>query len=166
MDTTRRRERRRTRHSTKLARRSIGEAGSPTQVGKALDRSPSTVCHEAKDREHPALRDAFAVLVRLDAYPGVSGRAFVEACAEAVELSEIVHAEDATLIERGVWLLDEENRRDGEEDSDALVGPERHAEALRRWVSIASELAAILDELVFRGIDLHAEYRAARMEVA
>lgn len=162
METTRRTEHRRERHATRLARRSIGEAGGPTKVGKALGRSTSATCHDAKDREHPDLRAAFDLLVRLNAHPEVSGRAFAEAVQEAVELAEIVHAEDGVLIERGVWLLEEENARDAREDSDSLLGPAAHAEALRRHASVAAELASILDELAFRGIDLHQQYAQRR----
>lgn len=163
METTRRQERRRTRHGTKLARRAIGEAGHPKKVGEALGVTRSAACHWKSDRVHPALREAFEVLLRLDAYPEVSGRAFAEAAAEAVELSEIVHADTEVLLPRGLYLMAYENETDKIEDDATVIGPEAHAEALRKHGSAVMELASILDELLFRGIDLHAEYRARRV---
>lgn len=156
--TTKRREHRRSRHATRLARESIAHAGTPTNVGKALDRATSTVCHEAKDRENPVLRDAFALLVRLNAHPDVSGRAFAERVTEAVDLAEITEADTDTLIARGLWLMPEENASDSVEDNASYLDPHTHAEALRKHASIASELAAILDELDYRGVNLHALY--------
>lgn len=153
METTRRTEDRKTRHAKRLARRSIGAAGTPTNVGKALERARSTVSHEGTDREHPALRDAFAVLLRLDAYPEVSGRAFAEAVSEAVELSEIVHADDETLIARGLWLLDGEDPAQGRENTAARLGL-GYWDACEATGQLHVELAQIGRECELRGIDL------------
>lgn len=160
--TVRQQETRRQRHTAQLAQRAIREAGTPTRVGHAIGRSLSTASHYATDKVHPEFRDAFTVLLNLSQHPGVSGRAYAEAVSEAVELDEIVPAEAETLVARGLYLLEEENRRDSVEDDASMVSPPEHAAALRAHRDAASELAAILDELWFREIDLHALYRARR----
>lgn len=160
METTRRTERRRERHARRLNQQAIRGAGSPTKVGDALDVTRTAVCHWTSDRVHPALREAFGVLLRLDAHPDVSGRAFGEAVNEAVELSEIVHASDEVLVARGLYLLAHEDSTCMEEDQAAMVGPEAHAAALRKHGVVVMELATIMDELLYRGINLHAEFRA------
>lgn len=160
MEAVRQTERRRDRHARRLNQDAIRGAGSPTKVGRALDVSRTAVCHWTSDRVNPALREAFGVLLRLDAHPEVSGRAFAEAVSEAVELSEVVHAADEVLVARGVYLMVEENRSCQAEDEASLIGPEAHSAALRKHGNHALELAGIIDELLFRRIDLHAEYRA------
>lgn len=161
METMRRKERRRDRHATRLAQRAIREAGTPTKVGEALGVTRSAACHwgrENGDRTHPALRDAFAVLVRLDAHPEVDGRAFVQAASDAVELSELVHAEDGTLIARGLCLLEKEDHAQAVENTAArtCIG---YWDACEATGNLHVELAQIGRELEARGIDLCTRYR-------
>lgn len=162
METTRKRERRRARHVLSLSRRAIREAGTPSHIGEAVGVTRSAASHWTSDRVNPVLRDAFALLIRLDAHPGLSGRAFAEAVAEVVELSEIVHVSDAVLIERGVYLLGwitEAGRRE------RVAGLRRrgHADELRRVASAAAELAQIMDEATARGMDLYVRFDAREL---
>lgn len=158
MEKTRQRLARSKRHSEQLARRALKEAGTRRAVSRALGRSESTISHEVTDRFHPDLAKAFTVLLNLIGYPGVDGRAFAEACAEAVELSGIILADDEVLIDRGLFLLEAENRIGYAEDIASLSG-HGHAEALRKVASASAELASIIDEMAYRNVDLHEEYR-------
>lgn len=161
MEAIRKKERRRDRHGMRLARRVIKDAGSPTKVGEALGVTRSAASHWGRDegdRVHPALRDAYAVLLRLDEHPDVDARAFVRAAAEAVDLSELVHAEDETLIARGFYLLDREDSTQAAENTAArtCVG---YLDACEATGHLHIELAQIGRECEARGFDLCALYR-------
>lgn len=151
------------RHSLRLAQQSIAYAGTRTDVARALGRDRSTVSHECTTRSHPVLAAAFDLFLGLVDSPGVSGRAFAEAAAEAVELREVVAEETAKLVERGLFLLDDLGRRLAGVYRQSLLGPLPHAESLRPLASVASELAAYLDELSLREVDLHQTVRIRRV---
>lgn len=146
------------RHAERLGRAAIRGAGSRTDVARALGRSRSTVSHDATTRSHPELAKALEIAVLLNGGRGTSARALAEAMAEAVELSDIVTAEDATLITRGRYLLDREDLLEANENRAAKSGV-GYAEALRAEASAQFELAQILDELEYRKIDLLALHR-------
>lgn len=145
------------RHLERRSRHAIRWAGPRTAVAKALGKSLSAVSHEANDRANP---DVLVLLKALTECTETTARSFAEAVAEVVELREIIEARDAVLIERGLYLMDRENESCAHEDRAALLGVTEHAESLRRHGSDVLELASILDELAFRGVDLHALYRA------
>jgi hypothetical protein len=147
------------RHAQRLGRTAIRDAGTRTDVARALGRSRSTVSHEATTRSHPELAKALEITILLNGSRGTSARALSEAMAEAVELSDIVTAEDATLITRGCYLLDREDLLEANENRAAKTGA-GYSEALRAEASAQMELAAILDELDYRGVDLLALHRS------
>lgn len=144
------------RHIERSAKRALRDAGARSEVARTLGRSISTISHEVSDRCHPTLKAAFDTLLLVVDGPKTTGRAFAEAATELVELVEIVQADDAVLIERGLFLMDHENKVDAVEDCRSLHGPVAHSDALRKVASVAAELASILAELWERGIDLHA----------
>lgn len=152
MENTRKRLDRQKRHAQRLSREALGGAGTRRAVGRALGRSEATVSHDVTDRYHP---DAYRLFAALVGSVGTTGRAFADACAEAVELSEIVTAEDEDLTRRGLYLLEWEDELCRREDQAALRRS-GHAAALRRVASASAELAMILDECAERGIDLYA----------
>lgn len=149
------------RHAERLAKRSLREAGTRRAVARAVGRPESTVRHETTSRANPELAKALELTIVLNGHPGTSGRPIVEAMLEAVELSDIVTAEDATLVERGLYLLDHEDQLEASENRAARAGASaRYADALRSEASVQMELAAIIDELAYRRIDLLELYRA------
>lgn len=158
MENTKKRMARAQRHAERLGRAAVRDAGSRTDVARALGRSRSTVSHEATTRSHPELKRALEIAVLLNGGRGTSARPLAEAMAEAVELSDIVTAEDATLITRGCYLLDREDLLEADENRAAKTGV-GYAEALRAEASAQFELAQIIDELAYRKIDLLALHR-------
>lgn len=161
MDTkTRKRRDRLQRHGERLARYSLAAAGRRSDVARALEKSLSTISHEVSDRCNPDLAKAFTVFLSLATRPGTSAAAFAQAVLEAQELVDVISAETETLIERGLFLLEEENRRDAVEDIASLRGSREHAEALRAHGAVVLELPGIIDELLLRNVDLHEVYRA------
>lgn len=159
MEKTRKRLGRTERHARRLARRSLREAGPLADLSRATGRAVGTLGHDITDRMHPDLVRAYRILLNLNGHPGVNGRPFAECVTEAVELSDIVVAEDATLLARGLHLLDREDQLEALENAAAKSGV-GYAEALRAEASAQMELAAIIDELTYRGIDLLGVHRA------
>ncbi len=135
------------------------DSGRRTDVAAALDRSLSRVSHEATKQVNPVLRDALGMLLGLIDGEGCSPYAFAEVVSEIIELRDITEAETDTLIVRGLRLLEWENQIGLTEDLASLTG-HGHADALRRVAMASNELAAILDELELRGVDLHELFRA------
>jgi hypothetical protein len=127
-------------------------------VAAALGKSLSAISHEVTTRCNPTFARAFALYLALDA-PNTSGRAFAEAVQEARELRDLITAETATIIARGIFLLDREDELEGAENRSAKGG-RGYAEALRAegWAQI--ELAGIIDELEHRAVDLLGLYRS------
>lgn len=166
METTQRNERRRDRHVRRLSQRALREAGTPTNVGRALGKAQSTISHESTTRTNPTIQAALELLIRLRQHPDVDPTALRLAMDEALDLEDLTLADDETLIARGLWLMPEENRSDALEDDASYLDPHTHAEALRRHSRIAAELAAILDELAYREIDLHQLYFESRAAAA
>ena len=161
LEEARRIEARRQRHAKGLAQYALRGAGSRLRdVADALGKQKSTVGHYVTDKVCPEFRDALTIVLNLEGYPRVSARAAVEAFNEALELSDIILEETPRLIERGLFLMREENHRDGLEDNAGMQSPEDHADALRAYRDMAGELAAVIDELLYRGTDLHELYRA------
>jgi hypothetical protein len=163
MDTTRSLKHWRDRYSSGLAKRALSDAGPRVHVARILGRAESTIRNECTTRENNAIRSALDIVLRLVVGAGASARAFAEAVLEAVDVGELLLAETETLIARGLYLLPEENRRDALEDDMSLVGAALHADALRAHRDAAGELASIIDVLLLRGVDLHAEYRIRRL---
>lgn len=158
MERTRRELERKKRHARSLAQYAVGEAGTPTQVGHALGVAPSTVAHYASDRVHPALRDAFLVLMNFAQHPGVDPEAFVQACDDAVEFGSVVMRETDDLVRDGFQLLDLENEHGCEEDRASLRGVD-HEIWLLRHSRTQVKLSRTIRELRLRGVDLHQLYR-------
>lgn len=168
IEETRRRIATAQRHSIRLAQEALRGAGTRRDVARALGRSESTVSHECTTRAHPELARAFEVAILLNGHRGTSARALLESMAEAIELSEIATAETETLVERGLFLMDKEDRLEAAENLAAKSGVD-YARALRAEASAQNELAAIIDELATpeRGsIDLLVVYRKAARRVA
>ena len=159
MEKTRLRRLRTERHAHRLARDVLRHAGKQEAVGHAIGRSAGTLAHYCTDRPHPMLVKAFEVLIQLNGTPGVNAQAFAEAASELVELSDIVMAEDDTLIDRALYLLAWENEAGFREDQASMVSEEDHAEWLRKVGSASNELASLLDELRYRGIEVHSLFR-------
>lgn len=156
---TRDKARRTVRHSERLAKRSIRYAGARKDVARVLQRSPSTISHEVRNRAHPTLKASFAMMVSLSEDAKVSPWAFAVACKEAVELATVLDSDDDSLIASGIRLLTEENDTDRVEDDATLAGELAHAEALARHAEVCLKLSATLVEAHERGIALHALYR-------
>ena len=161
MHKTKERRLRTERHSKRLAREVLRRAGTQEAVGRATNKSPGTIAHYQNDRPHPVLVEAFDILISLNGTPGVSAQAFAEAVNELVELSDIVTADDAVLIERALYLLRFEDEAGFHEDQAAMISEEAHAKELRVVASASAELASLLDELRYRNIEMH-ELRRAR----
>lgn len=166
MDRTRGIERRREQHARRLSQTALREAGTATEVGRALGKARSTICHEASTRTNATLQAAVDLMIRLRQHPGVDPAAVRRVLDEACDLEDLTAADDETLIDRGIYLMDAENETCRAEAVASLIGPEAHAEALRVHGWKAIELAQILTELGYRDIDLHAEYRARRAQGA
>ena len=160
METTRKRLVRTKRHAGRLARGALKGAGTQAAVARAIGKKPGTIGHYLTDRPHPVLVEAFELLVALNGTPGVSAQAFAEAAQELVELSDIVTAETPTLTERCLYLLEWENECGAREDQAAMIGKGEHAKWLRVVASASAELASLLDELRYRGVDAHELFRA------
>lgn len=153
-------------HAKRLAHRSLRSAGQPKDVGRALGKSRSTIAHEITSRFNPELKRAYEMTILLNGHPGTNGRAVAEAMLEASELTDIVMAETETLVSRGLFLLDQEDLKEGAENRAAKAGVD-YSDALRAEASVQMELAAIIDELRTheRGsIDLLAVYRRTRRD--
>jgi len=149
------------RHAHRLAADAVRGAGKLRPVGRALGVHPSRVGHWRTDTAHPALAQAFGLLCLLNAGAETTARAFADACAEAVELREIIGADTDVVTARGIYLLGRECDLEAAENRAGLVG-RGHADALRAEASAQVELAGIIDELDYRGLDLHAAARRAR----
>lgn len=183
MDKTKKRLMRAKRHAVRLSQYALAGAGGRRAVARALGRNESTVSHQCTSRASPELLEfftalltddraavsggrtfrvfceAFGLWMRLMGSDAVSGRAFAEACLEAVELREIVMADDEVLLERGLYLLEQEDVVDSLEDIATKRSTKSHAASLRTHASVAAELATIEDELLARHVDLLAVYR-------
>lgn len=163
MEQARARQTRVGQHADRLGRWALRNAGPLRAVASAIRKEKSTVGHYVTDKVHPTLRPALGVLLNLLGNPGVNGRACVDAFNEALELSDIILEETPRLIERGLFLMRWENELGFREDVASLSGC-GHSEALRRVASASNELAQIIDELQYRGVDLHELYRVHAAE--
>jgi hypothetical protein len=156
MEKTRRRLDRARRHAERLSQEALKGAGSRRAAGQALGRSESTVSHECTSRAHPAIAEVMSMLIMLNGFPGTTGRAIRNAVVEAQELHDIVHADDETLIARGLYLLAKEDLLESAENG-AAKARTGYSEALRAEGHAQIELAAVMDELEYRGLCLWAE---------
>ena len=95
--------------------------------------------------------------------PKTTGRAFAEAATELVELAEIIQADDSTLIDRGLFLLQHENQVDAIEDCRSLLKlyadtdrasaevkqiAEEHLDRIDSKIAELTEMRATLSHLV------------------
>lgn len=158
METMKRRERRTRRHAERLGVRALRGTGKIRDVADVLGRSPGRAGHNMKDEAHPTVRDFVSLVLTMSGSSAIRLRPVLEALEEAVELNDILRAPTATLIDRGLYLLDHENDVGAHEDRLSMVGA-GHSDALREVAEVSRELAAIIDELAARAVDLHALYR-------
>lgn len=128
-------------HARRLAQDAIAGAGSRKSVAEATGRSESTVSSDVTERYHPK---AYELLVALIESPGTTGRAFAEACLEAVELHEVFSASQEVLVNRGLFLIPESHRADLEKGEARLMGPVEWAVALQKSRDVDGELAIIV----------------------
>ena len=156
------------RHARRLAQDSLRRAGTLKAVGQAMrpPRTESTVGHYVTDRTHPDLKRAFELLVGLAGAEDVSARPFAEAALEAVELADIVRAETETLVERAIYLRRSEHTLEAAENESGQLGCPAYPAALRREAHAQLELASILEELAYRGVDFYAAEKALLEAVA
>lgn len=162
METTRRRERRRTDHARRISMAAMREAGSPADVGRALGKSPSTVRHERTSRTNPVIEAACDMLMRLRQMPGCDPAAIRRRLDEAMDLEDLTAADDETLIERGIYLIDHEDEVQAEENSACRMGGDGYWEACRKTGVLHTELSLIGIELAERGVDLLDTYRGRK----
>lgn len=134
--------------------------GTQAQKAEARGVAPGTVGHYHTDRPDPALAEILERLIAGLSIQGVSPTALLEAVEEAYELHWLASADDEVLIRRGVTLMQTENEVGYKEDVASLTG-NGHSEWLRKVADASRELAMTIDELMYRGIDLHQRYREA-----
>lgn len=149
----------RKRHARRLAMEALDRAGSRTAVAGALGVARTTISHECTSRPNRTLEAFFDLFLNVNTCPDTTARAIADAVNEALEVRELMGADTATLIERGVYLVEQENRLDAIEDTASLRSTTSHAAAGKAHGSALFELAAIEHELLARRVDLLAVYR-------
>lgn len=157
MDTKELRSRKR--HARRLAMEALDRAGSRTAVARALGVARATISHECTSRPNRTLEGFFDLFLNVNACPDAAARAIADAVNEALEVRDIISADTETLVERGVYLVEQENRLDALEDTASLRSTLSHAAAGKTHASALFELAAIEHELLVRRVDLLAVYR-------
>lgn len=159
METTRATERRRERHTRRLSQRALREAGHPKDVGAALGKARTTICHETSTRTNQIVQAAADLMIRMRQHPKVDAKAVRRALDEACDLEDLTAADDKTLVARGLYLIDREDTLEARENAAAKTGVSYwDALGAEGWCQI--ELMQIGIELEYRGIDLlelHAE---------
>lgn len=163
MEDTRKRERRRSRHARNLARCAIAEAGTPTKVGEAVGRAPSTVAHWTSDRECPEVRDFFEMAVRISQHPDLDADALLQRLDDAIAFDSLVMVDTDRLIEEGLYLKDFENEVGAREDCASMVSDAEHEKWLARVERASARLRRVSAELRERGVSLDGEYRRRRV---
>lgn len=158
MDKTKKRLDRAKRHARRLAMQALDDAGTRRAVADATDRDESTISHECTSRPNRVLHEAFAMEMMLDRHPATTGEPIRRAFYEARELHPILMADDETLVERAMYLIVQEDALEAAENGAAKTRDD-YADALRAEGHAQIELAAIIDELEMRGLDVWDELR-------
>ncbi|GMV07383.1 MAG: hypothetical protein AMXMBFR53_36580 [Gemmatimonadota bacterium] len=139
MDSTRLRELQREATVTRLARRAVDGSGTRRAVARrwSSPKKPlaeNTVSSYATRTVCPELRDLLRLVVRLGAGSDedrTTARAICEAVYESYRLAEIENADSAVLMERAVYLHQQEPMLEAAEKASMILSREARREAMR-----------------------------------